>query len=100
MGRPKGSKNKGSLVKREIKELPKSLPKVEEPCTTLGTGAEIPKVVYAPILGMCKACNHNPANSSTDSLCLNCHNDKLGLVFDESTKRFKKENKHGKMGRL
>jgi hypothetical protein len=94
MSRPKGSKNKSTLTKRSSVDAPKPLPsrskEAPEPDTYLCKGPETESTKYEPLLGMCIECERLPANSDIDHLCLNCHNEAAGLVFDDEKTRFVK----------
>lgn len=75
------------------KKKPKETP---EPATFLCKGPET-VIEHTPlILGTCVQCNIYPANSATDSLCLDCHKRKEGYIFDEEQKLYIKEEKHGR----
>lgn len=92
MGRPKGSKNKNSLAKRTPTEAPKPRNKeAPEPDTYLCKGPETIVDKSGPLLGVCTACGIFPANSEIDHLCLGCHKEAAGLVFDEEQVRWVKK---------
>lgn len=82
------------LVKRTPVEIPKPLPQrgqEEDSGTTLCKGAdETPHEKSEPMLGRCKNCEKCAAHSWVDKLCLNCHNEASGLVFDDEQKSWVK----------
>jgi len=95
MGRPKGSKNK---PKNEPSSSPAkvSAKAAPEPETFVCKGAETVTTGWTPLLGKCIECERLDAHSEVDHLCLNCHKDKEGFVFDDETKRYIKQKGRSK----
>lgn len=80
------------LIKRTT-EPPKPIPPCseEDTKTSLCEGTEeMSQVKSSPLLGWCINCECHAAHSWVDKLCYRCHNESLGLIFDDEEKRWVK----------